>query len=60
MNKALLAFANALENRAMLIAASSDDEGFDDETELAVHRVATAAAGATALLFARALRDITE
>lgn len=57
MNKFLLAFADALDDRALKLGASAEAEEFNDEDEQAEYIWTTAVAAATALLISAAIRD---
>ena len=58
MKELLLAFADALEKRAMELGDSVDAQDFESPAEQVEYITATAAAAATGLLFANAIRDV--
>ena len=60
MDKFLLAFADALEKRAIDLGDSVEAEEFNNDDEKAEYVWTTAAAGAIALLISAAIRDVVK
>ena len=59
-NNQLLAFADALEERAIALGKSAEEETYNSEDEAAEYVWVTATAGATAMLISAAIRDVVK